>query len=112
MKYRPAKHFVIAFGLWILGTLITVFAMLGVIPTNFLTKNSMLIGNALELVILSIGLADKFNLMLKEALLREERAARNLKREVERQTIELRKKTELLQDLDQKRPPFFQKHFS
>ncbi len=108
MRYRPAKHFVVAFGLWIFGTLITVFAVIGVLPTNFLTKNSMLIGNALELVILSIGLADKFNFILKEALLKEERAARNLKREVERQTVELRKKTEQLQDLDQKKTSFFQ----
>ena len=63
LKYRPAKYFVLAFAFMMIGVFILMFMMLGTIPNNLLTRQSSIIGSALELILLSMGLADRFNLI-------------------------------------------------
>ena len=108
MGDRPAKYYLLSFTFMLFGVALFVFMIVGALPINFWTRYSMLLGNAAQIIILSMGLADQFKKVQEEALHKEEEAARNLKREVDRQTIELRNKTEQLEDLDQKQTSFFQ----
>jgi len=108
MGDRPAKYYLLSFSFMLLGVALFVFMIVGALPINFWTRYSILLGNAAQIIILSMGLADQFKKLQEEALHKEEEAARNLQREVDRQTIELRSKTEQLEDLDQKKTSFFQ----
>lgn len=64
--YRPAYYYVIAWSALLFG--VSVFAMknFGVLPYNFLTSWGLQIGSALEVVLLSLGLADRINTLRKE----------------------------------------------
>ncbi|WP_141732245.1 7TM diverse intracellular signaling domain-containing protein [Oligoflexus tunisiensis] len=56
---REAKFYLLAFGAFILGTTVTSFRSLGIMPTNMFTLHIMQIGSALEIILLSLALGDK-----------------------------------------------------
>ncbi len=64
--YRPAKFYLIAFSVSLLGGLMAYGAGLGLLPWNFLTSNCVQIGYALQAVLLSLALADRINLLREE----------------------------------------------
>ena len=57
--YRPAKFFLIAFSMLILGGLTLVLKNVGLLPAFFLTTYAMQIGSAMEIVLLSLAMGDK-----------------------------------------------------
>ena len=59
---------------------------MGVLPLNIVTSQSIFIGNALQLILLSIGLGDSFNLIQEENLKLQENYAKDLKVEVNQKT--------------------------
>lgn len=65
-RYRPARFFIIAWFIFILAVVVFVLKDTGIVPYNFLTTNVLLIGSALEVVLLSLALADKINTYKKE----------------------------------------------
>ena len=94
--YRSAKYFVSAFGFMIVGTFVGILGIIGLLPNIFIINYAPIIGTALELVFLSMGLADRFNLMQEESLKIEREAkelnkryADDLTKEVEKRTNEL-----------------------
>ncbi len=66
MGYRPAKFFLIAFSIFIAGVFVFVLRNVNVLPYNLFTYYAMPLGSAIEVVLLSIALADKINLFRKE----------------------------------------------
>ncbi|MFT4678211.1 MAG: signal transduction histidine kinase [Litorivivens sp.] len=94
-KLREANFFLIAWSFFLIGVILFILKDNGVIPYNQFTKHSMEIGSALELVLLSIALADKINIYKKE---KEESQAQALEalqeneRIVKEQNIVLEKK--------------------
>ncbi len=97
MKFRPAKYFILAFTFFIFGGVSETFLGMGFIPSNVLTRNLLLVGNAIELILLSMGLADRFNLIQEEAIKKETEAkqlqenyAKTLEREVNLKTKSLK----------------------
>ena len=58
----------------------------GIISSNIVTQQSILIGFAVELILLSMGLADRFNLVQEENLKFQENYAQDLKVEVDKKT--------------------------
>ena len=64
--YRPAKFFLIAFSVFIAGVVVFVLRNVNVLPYNPFTYYAMPFGSAIEVVLLSIALADKINLFRKE----------------------------------------------
>jgi len=64
--YRPARYYAIAWSVSLLG--ITVYALktFGILPHNFITHWGIQIGSAWEVILLSMGLADRFHLMKQE----------------------------------------------
>jgi len=81
-NYRPAKYFVLAFSFMILGVVVMSLMMTGMVPDNFFTRQASIIGSALELILLSMGLADRFNLIQEEARKLQENYAKDLEVEV------------------------------
>ena len=64
--FRAARFYVASFLVLILGGMAFGLRNLGVLPHNFLTYNGFQIGSALEIVLLSLALADRMNLMKKD----------------------------------------------
>lgn len=58
---RPAGFFLLAWTLLVIGIVMYTLVLLGVLPSNALTNNSVLAGSAAEMVLLSLGLADRIN---------------------------------------------------
>ena len=88
-NFRPAKYFVYAWFFLLFGNFLTGLMASGVLPSIFIVRLAGVIGFGIELLLLSIGLADRFNLIQEEALNKEEEArmmqanyAKALKKEV------------------------------
>lgn len=60
--YPGARYFLTAWAVLLLGVSTLVLHNTGVLPSNLLTSNSLLIGSALEMVLLSFALADRINM--------------------------------------------------
>ncbi len=64
--YRQARFYMTAWGLFILGTILTSIRAYGLIPDDFLAAWSYQIGSSLLVLLLSLGVADKINEMRLE----------------------------------------------
>ena len=64
--YKTAMYFLVAWSLFLLGVLFTIFRGFGILSTNFITTYSIQIGSALEVILLSLGLADRINSLQNE----------------------------------------------
>lgn len=65
-SFRPAKFFVFAWLIFILGLLLFSLKNLGILPYNYFTKYTMYFGTCAEAILLSFALADKINTYKKE----------------------------------------------
>ena len=65
-RQRGAWFFLVAFSLLGLGAMINALRAMGLLPTNMLTANAMQFGSALEMLLLALALADRFNQMRRE----------------------------------------------
>jgi len=88
-KYRPARFFLIAWIFLLIGLLISILRGFGILPGNFITLYGMQIGSALEVILLSLALADRMNIMKREY-------AEDLQEKVSERTEELKGKSEKL----------------
>ncbi|WP_338792897.1 7TM diverse intracellular signaling domain-containing protein [Bernardetia sp. MNP-M8] len=80
--YKSAIYFLIAWSLFWLGILCSIFKGFGLLSTNFITTYAIQIGSALEVILLSLGLADRIN-MLKNQLAEKTITEKNQKIENE-----------------------------
>jgi hypothetical protein len=85
MKYRPAKYYLLAFSCVICGGTIYTLIGMGILPGSFFTSQSIIIGSSLELILLSMGLADRFNYEKELAAEKE----KSLQREVIEKNLKL-----------------------
>ncbi|RYE15336.1 MAG: histidine kinase, partial [Rickettsiales bacterium] len=65
-NYRPAKFFLFAWSLFIIGLILFVLRNLNFLPDNSFTNYTMQVGTVLEVTLLSVALADKINIYKKE----------------------------------------------
>ncbi len=65
-QHPGAKYFGFAWLALILGVLTLTAHNFGLLPSNLFTSNSMLVGSALEMVLLSFALADRINVARRE----------------------------------------------
>lgn len=66
MGHPGARYFLAAWALLLVGVVTLALHNTGVLPSNVLTANSLLIGSALEMVVLSFALADRINVTRQE----------------------------------------------
>lgn len=64
--YRPAKFFLYAWSVFLVGVLVYVFKDYGILPFNNFSVYLMPLGTAVEVVLLSFALADRINTLKKE----------------------------------------------
>ncbi len=65
-KHPGAIYFLVAWAVLLLGVACLALHNTGFLPTNALTTNAMMIGSALEMVLLSFGLANRINVAIAE----------------------------------------------
>ena len=79
LKGNPtAKLFLLAYFTLLAGAVALAFASMGWLPANFFTMNSMMIGSAVEIVVLSFALAERLNQINKEKTKMEREAKQYL----------------------------------
>jgi hypothetical protein len=60
-RQRSAYFFVAAFSVLLFGGVMSVSRSLGFLPSNLFTSNGLKIGSAIEMILLAIALADRFD---------------------------------------------------
>lgn len=94
MGHRPALYYILSYFVVMIGLALVGLKVADILPSNLLTENSVIIGLAISMLMLALGLADRINIIRdekdkaqKEALEKEvvarqaqERAAENLRR--------------------------------
>ena len=64
--YRPARYFLIAFSLLILGVLTALLKNFGFLPRVFITEYGIQIGSAIEIILISFALAERLKTLKEE----------------------------------------------
>jgi len=64
--YRPARYYFLAWSVSMLGVTVYALKTFGILPHTFITHWGIQIGSAWEVVLLSMGLADRFQLIKQE----------------------------------------------
>ncbi len=111
MGYRPAKYFLIAFSSMLIGTFLFALASAGLLPSNFITDNGLQIGSLMEVVLLSLGLADRIKLDQEQADAINIKLIKSLKQSEQEQIenrIKIERLNENLIEKDRARTIFFQ----
>lgn len=96
--YRPARLFLLAWAMFLLGTAMFAAIAFGLLPKNFVTEYGVQIGSALEMLLLSVALGYRYAALRNE----NERIVRDAKHQLEQQvylrTAELRSALQQLED--------------
>ena len=92
--YRPATYYLISMGLSLLGGGLTALMPFGIVPSNFFFRNAFTIGSAIQFILLSMGLGDRFNLIQEEALKNEQKAKKLQENYAKDLEVEVKKQTE------------------
>ena len=107
--YRPARYFVIAWFCLICGTAILGMKSFGLLPSTPVTEYAQQAGSFLEILLLSLALADQVNLMKREkemaqeqALQIQKEATEHLEKKVAERTLDLQTSNRNLQVLSSK----------
>ncbi len=94
LGHRPALYYILSYFVVMIGLGLVGLKVGGILPSNLITENSIIIGLVISMLMLALGLADRINIIReekdkaqKEALEKEilarqaqERASENLKR--------------------------------
>ncbi|TSA14865.1 MAG: GGDEF domain-containing protein [Comamonadaceae bacterium] len=67
-RQRSAYYFVAAFSVLFLANVLSHMRNLGVVPTNVFTSDGLQIGSVIEMMLLSLALADRFNVMRRQKI--------------------------------------------
>ncbi|MCU0663602.1 MAG: ATP-binding protein [Myxococcota bacterium] len=78
--YRPARFYVLAWIALLTGCILQAARLLGLAPQMFLTMYGMEIGSALEVILLSLALADRITIMKQEKELAQREAIESYKK--------------------------------
>jgi two-component system, sensor histidine kinase LadS len=61
MGYRPARYFMVAWGMLLAGVMAYMLKVFGLLPHNMLTQNGFQVGSLMEMVLLSLALASRLS---------------------------------------------------
>ena len=80
--YKPARLILIAWNAFMIGIILYVLKNFGVLSGNFLTIRGIQIGSAIEMLLLSLALADRMDRLRKERERARQRAMRSHRRSI------------------------------
>jgi two-component system NtrC family sensor kinase len=95
---RQARFFSLAWILFLISVMIFISKDFDILPYNFITNNAMLVGSAIEGVLLSFALADKINVLKREKQLADAELMRAIKDQNEFLEIKVHERTEELEE--------------
>ncbi|MBV1920941.1 MAG: response regulator, partial [Pseudomonadales bacterium] len=75
--FVPAKYYLISYGSFVIAGCATLFRAYGLLPVNFFTEYGVQIGSILIVVLLALGLANRFNQERKDLFDAQKRAFEN-----------------------------------
>lgn len=78
--HRSARFYVLAWIALLTGCILQASRLLGLLPNSFLTMHGMEVGSALEVVLLSLALADRITIMKQEKELAQKAAIESFKK--------------------------------
>lgn len=93
--YRPARYFIVAWVIFIIGLTLYALRNFGILPFNAFTNFALPVGSVVEILLLSFALADRINVLKQEKELSQQQAFAAMKeneRLVKEQNIQLEKK--------------------
>ena len=61
--YRPSRYYLMAFAIFLIGAIIYLLSKFGSLPIMFITQHGLQLGSIIEIILLSLGLADRINLL-------------------------------------------------
>ena len=93
--YKPARYFIIAWVIFIIGLTLYALRNFGILPFNAFTNFALPVGSVVEILLLSFALADRINVLKQEKELSQQQAFVAMKeneRLVTEQNVQLEKK--------------------
>jgi len=90
-NFRPARFFILGWGMLSIGMISYAFRMAGILPHNIFTNSSYQVFSILEILLLSLALGDKINILKKEF-------SSNLELKVAERTTELSAMIEIVNE--------------
>ena len=78
--YRPARFYLIAWSTMLAGIMLSALRVMGVLEHNVLTEYGLQIGSGIEIVLLSLALADRINILNEEKEKAQQQAIDNLRK--------------------------------
>jgi len=73
LKVPTATYYVMAWLIFLVGSIIKSLTVLGILPTVFITDYAQQIGSSIEVILLSLGLADRINHLKRDSRDKQER---------------------------------------
>ncbi|QTN28520.1 GGDEF domain-containing protein [Rhodoferax sp. AJA081-3] len=101
-RERSAYYFMAAFVVVLLALAMLSMRQLGILPTNALTTSGAQIGSALEMLLLSFALADRYNVIRREKEAAQQRLVENLRTSEANLEERVAERTQALQVLNQR----------
>lgn len=101
-RERSAYFFMAAFVVVLLALAMLSMRQLGILPTNALTTSGAQIGSALEMLLLSFALADRYNVIRREKEAAQQRLVENLRTSEANLEERVAERTQALQILNQR----------
>lgn len=92
---KAARFFTLAWVIYGFGTGTLVLSRFGVLPDNFVTHHSIIIGILVEILVLSLALSDKYRALSKQLA----DYTTNLEQKIDERTIELKQANQALKQL-------------
>ncbi|TCS37227.1 diguanylate cyclase (GGDEF)-like protein [Paucimonas lemoignei] len=86
---KPARYFMIAWSVFLIGSLLYALKTFGLLPSVFITNYGQQIGSALEVILLSMALADRLRILKEENERIQRQATTELETRVQERTREL-----------------------
>ncbi|GBF50989.1 adenylate/guanylate cyclase [Leptospira ryugenii] len=65
-KFRPARYFLLAFTVLLVSGIVVVLRFINILGNTFITEYGLYLGSTMEVILLSIALADRINIMKRE----------------------------------------------
>ncbi len=101
-EYQPARFFLISSLFLIISILVAIARNFGLLPENFVTVYSIQIGAALQVVLLSLALADRINALRQSAEIANANSVAHQQLAFEKLSESARLKDDFLQELEKK----------
>lgn len=101
-RERSAYFFMAAFVVVLLALAVLSMRQLGILPSNALTTSGAQIGSALEMLLLSFALADRYNVIRREKEAAQQRLVENLRTSEAILEERVAERTQALQTLNQR----------